>query len=144
MLKMQLFMLLIKGQHHHHHDHAVWMESMATFILIHMEDHLLQICPEGWALWSGFCYLVGEGELSWGNAKAWCRDNNTNAKLVSIHSPMENDHVWQLLNELSGGRGWMGYSDATNPDHWIWEDGQNQLTYTRWVDPFHISTVQKC
>ena len=105
---------------------------MATFILIHMEDHLLQICPEGWALWSGFCYLVGEGELSWGNAKAWCRDNNTNAKLVSIHSPMENDHVWQLLNELSGGRGWMGYSDSANPDHWQWEDGQNQYTYTRW------------
>ena len=102
---------------------------MSTFILIHI---LLQICPEGWALWSGFCYLVGEGELSWGNAKAWCRDNDTNAKLVSIHSPMENDHVWQLLNELSGGRGWMGYSDASNPDHWTWEDGQNQFTYTRW------------
>ena len=105
---------------------------MTTFILIHVVDDLLQICPEGWALWSGFCYLVGEGELSWGNAKAWCRDNNTYAKLVSIHSPMENDHVWQLLNELSGGRGWMGYSDASNPDHWTWEDGQNQFTYTRW------------
>ena len=100
--------------------------------------HLGQICPDGWQLWAGFCYLVGEGELSWGNAKAWCRNNNTNAKLVSIHSAMENDHVWQLLNELSGGRGWMGYSDSANPDHWQWEDGQNQYTYTRWPFTFPL------
>ena len=56
---------------------------------------------------------------------------------------MENDHVWQLLNELSGGRGWMGYSDSANPDHWQWEDGQNQYTYTRWLFTFPLISFSK-
>ena len=40
---------------------------------------------------------------------------------------------WQL--PTGGG---MGYSDSANPDHWQWEDGQNQYTYTRWPFTFPL------
>ena len=43
------------------------------------------------------CYVVGEGELSWADARAWCKHNDSKADLVSIHSPLENDQVIEII-----------------------------------------------
>ena len=47
-------------------------------------------CPDGWELFADTCYLVGEGEMSWSDAKAWCHHNNSryfrNSKWVPFAS----------------------------------------------------------
>ena len=50
-------------------------------------------CPDGWTMESDACYLAGEGEMTWSEARGWCKHNYSQADLVSIHSPLENDKV---------------------------------------------------
>ena len=53
-------------------------------------------CPDGWTMESDACYLAGEGEMTWSEARGWCKHNYSQADLVSIHSPLENDKVNQM------------------------------------------------
>ena len=51
---------------------------------------------DGWTMESDACYLAGEGEMTWSEARGWCKHNYSQADLVSIHSPLENDKVNQM------------------------------------------------
>ena len=42
-------------------------------------------CPDGWTMESDACYLAGEGEMTWSEARGWCKHNYSQADLVSIH-----------------------------------------------------------
>ena len=58
-------------------------------------------CPAGYVLFADMCYVVGEGELSWNDARAWCKHNDSRSDLVSIHSPLENDQVSDSDHHIS-------------------------------------------
>ena len=72
--------------------------------------------------------------MSWSLARSWCRDNDSHSDLVSIHSGAENDHIFELLQVLEGGRGWIGYSDRADDGTWDWVDGSKQYPYTHWAE----------
>ena len=66
-------------------------------------------------------------------AKSWCRDNNTQSSLVSIHSGAENDHIYEMLHDSLGDSAWIGYSDQSEEGSWEWVDGKGgQFEYTHW------------
>ena len=66
--------------------------------------HPKSYCPAGWSLWAGWCYMAGQGEQTWSNARAWCRANTSTSDLATIHSPAENDHIWAVLGGWLAGR----------------------------------------
>ena len=94
--------------------------------------HPPSYCPDGWHLFAGNCYLSGQGEQSWSQARSWCRDNSSASDLVTIHSGAENDHIYELLQVVAGSRGWIGYSDRAEVNVWTWTDGSTKYPYTHW------------
>ena len=77
------------------------------------------------------CYLLGEGEGTWANGRAWCKHNNSRSDLVSIHSPLENDHVWGMMHDISPNM-WLGLSDQGEEGTWLWSDGTNSTNFQHW------------
>ena len=88
-------------------------------------------CPEGWGEhFSGYCYLPVASESTYSVAQAYCKDNNTEANLVSVLSDYENDFVREMAASL-GNLVWIGYSDRFSEGNWAWEDGSVGV-FTQW------------
>ena len=94
-----------------------WRLSNSHFLLA-----AKKYCPAGWGEpFSDNCYLAVPQEETFGSAEAFCRDNNTNADLVSIYSLYENTHIKQLAKDM-GDFVWIGLRDIKTEGSWEWWD----------------------
>ncbi|XP_043322403.1 low affinity immunoglobulin epsilon Fc receptor isoform X1 [Cervus canadensis] len=83
-------------------------------------------CPEAWIYFQKKCYYFGEGSKKWLEARYTCE--NLHGRLVSIHSPEEQD----FLTKRANWRGsWIGLRDLDIEGEFIWMDNQ-PLDYSNW------------
>ena len=82
-------------------------------------------------MFADLCYLSGEGERSWSEARSWCKNNDSDSDLVSIHSPLENDQAWHVMKE-NGVNVWIGFSDRAHEGEWLWMGESSGYSYKHW------------
>lgn len=76
------------------------------------------VCEEGWAYFSGYCYRKVYTCDSWTNSQATC--SGLGASLPSIHNQEENVYV----QSLHGGKhSWLGLSNINSEGKFLWSDG---------------------
>lgn len=79
-------------------------------------------CPEGWGdPFADACYLTITTEMSWGEARSFCKENNSIADLVTIFSPYENNYIKRMASDL-GTSLWIGLSDQEAEGSFLWVD----------------------
>uniref|UniRef100_A0A669QSD4 C-type lectin domain-containing protein n=1 Tax=Phasianus colchicus TaxID=9054 RepID=A0A669QSD4_PHACC len=70
------------------------------------------VCPPGWRLHGGSCYMVGSGAVGWAQAQGRCRDSG--AQLVVIGDAQEQAHLQSTLLSSS----WLGIRDEELEGTW--------------------------
>ncbi|KAK8734902.1 hypothetical protein OTU49_005721, partial [Cherax quadricarinatus] len=99
-------------------------------------------CPQTWAYKNGKCYFASDFEITWNEARDKCKEYNTEADLVSIHSDEENAFFTEQLTHKSDAT-WLGLSYNQISDQWIWSDGQVN-NYTNWNEGEPNSDTENC
>uniref|UniRef100_A0A4W2HEY0 Fc epsilon receptor II n=1 Tax=Bos indicus x Bos taurus TaxID=30522 RepID=A0A4W2HEY0_BOBOX len=98
----------------------LWIELRAA------NGSVCNTCPEAWIYFQKKCYYFGEGAKKWIQARYACE--NLHGRLVSIHSPEEQD----FLTKRANWRGsWIGLRDLDIEGEFIWMDNQ-PLDYSNW------------
>ncbi|XP_070320894.1 low affinity immunoglobulin epsilon Fc receptor isoform X3 [Odocoileus virginianus] len=98
----------------------LWIELRAS------NGSVCNTCPEAWIYFHKKCYYFGEGSKKWLEARYTCE--NLHGRLVSIHSPEEQD----FLTKRANWRGsWIGLRDLDIEGEFIWMDNQ-PLDYSNW------------
>lgn len=92
----------------------------------------VKTCPQSWTLHNGKCYYASNFEVTWSVAREKCKEFNTEADLVSIHSEAESDFFGDVLTHSSLGT-WIGYTYDSDSGQWVWSDGQPS-NYSNWND----------
>lgn len=78
----------------------------------------LDICPDHWTYFKGYCYRKVASCESWHNSQGRCA--TLGANLPSIHSQEENVYVQNLHG---GEHAWLGLSDINTEGKFVWSDG---------------------
>ncbi len=95
--------------------------------------HPKKYCPEGWGEpFADSCYLAISQEKSWGDARSFCKDNQSTSDLVTIFSPYENNHVKQISNQMEE-KVWIGLSDTEVEGSWLWVDERSLGEWNSWA-----------
>jgi len=90
-------------------------------------------CLAGYNGWKGKCYKFIEAKYTWKDANGLCgMSSRTKARLASIHSQEENDHVESLFNYKDGLNAWIGGYINSEGD-WAWIDGSAWTGYTNFA-----------
>ncbi|KAB0356294.1 hypothetical protein FD754_000450, partial [Muntiacus muntjak] len=98
----------------------LWIELRAS------NGSVCNTCPEAWIYFQKKCYYFGEGSKKWLEARYTCE--NLHGRLVSIHSPEEQD----FLTKRANWRGsWIGLRDLDIEGEFIWMDNR-PLDYSNW------------
>ena len=86
-----------------------------------------EICPQGWSIFSDFCYHINNiSQKNWTDARKICL--NSNSDLASIASRDENDFVLSLLKDYNVTQlVWIGLKQ-NETDQFVWSDG-SKVTY---------------
>uniref|UniRef100_A0A914R7E5 C-type lectin domain-containing protein n=1 Tax=Panagrolaimus davidi TaxID=227884 RepID=A0A914R7E5_9BILA len=96
-------------------------------------------CPPSWVHYdvTGFCYLVVNETLQWGDAEDWCFSHG--AHLASIHSLAENSFVTNMIPFDPNEHGcntrqfaYIGLYSVTNQQHWRWTDN-TPFDFSAWA-----------
>ena len=62
--------------------------------------------------------------MSWGDARSFCKDNQSTSDLVTITSPYENNYIKRIAKNQQT-RLWIGLSDSLAEGSWQWVDDTN-------------------
>ncbi|XP_053145716.1 low affinity immunoglobulin epsilon Fc receptor-like [Hemicordylus capensis] len=92
-----------------------------------INDSNCQVCPGGWLLNNGQCYMFQKQSVAWSHAMNWCKDRGS--QLVVINDDMEQAFLRSQTNQLSF---WIGLSDMKAENTFVWVDGSS-LTYKKWA-----------
>ncbi|XP_062593084.1 hepatic lectin-like [Saccostrea cucullata] len=75
--------------------------------------------------------MLNTQKLSWEQANVKCR--GLSARLVEIDTMPENVFVANILkNKEPSGRAWLGGTDKTQENTWIWNHSGLPLRFTNW------------
>ena len=98
------------------------------------------LCPEGWALFGGHCYLLVTSQLTWENARTNCQQQSSSF-LVDINSAEEQTFVVSFVSGLT----WIGYN-RVGASTFGWTRTGSLGTFTAWLDgePTGESGVGDC
>ncbi|XP_052530335.1 C-type lectin domain family 4 member G-like [Tympanuchus pallidicinctus] len=113
---------------------SVWRERSTTRSALHQLLHALwalnrsscQVCPPGWRLHGGSCYMVGSGAVGWAQAQGRCRDSG--AQLVVIGDAQEQEFLTSLAPPYET---WIGLHDRSTEGSFQWVDG-SALSFRNW------------
>uniref|UniRef100_A0A669Q885 C-type lectin domain-containing protein n=1 Tax=Phasianus colchicus TaxID=9054 RepID=A0A669Q885_PHACC len=113
---------------------SVWRERSTTRSALHQLLHAMwalnrsscQVCPPGWRLHGGSCYMVGSGAVGWAQAQGRCRDSG--AQLVVIGDAQEQEFLTSLAPPHET---WIGLHDRSKEGSFQWVDG-SALSFRNW------------
>ncbi|XP_042223061.1 macrophage mannose receptor 1-like isoform X2 [Homarus americanus] len=92
----------------------------------------VKTCPESFTYHEGKCYYASNFDATWDAARYKCKQFNSEAELVSIHSDDENSFFHGKLTHSSPGT-WLGLTYNSSSQVWSWSDGADG-NYTNWND----------
>lgn len=81
---------------------------------------------------AGFCYNPLPVEVTWGEGVNLCKDKHSKADLASILSPLEDEYVRNLIQNLEHDA-WIGLNDRMTPNSWQWSD-ESPFNYKGWAE----------
>ena len=70
--------------------------------------------------------------MSWGDARSFCKDNQSTSDLVTIKSPYENNYIKKIAKNQQT-RLWIGLSDSLAEGSWQWIDDTNTNSWSNWA-----------
>ncbi|XP_042869527.1 macrophage mannose receptor 1-like isoform X1 [Penaeus japonicus] len=111
---------------------GMWNDMPCDLLNAFVCKTTVKTCPESWTLYNGKCYYASNFEATWNVARDLCKEFNTEADLVSIHSQDESDFFGDVLTHSSLGT-WIGFTYDAETGQWAWSDGQ-PVNYTNWND----------
>ncbi|XP_062620217.1 galactose-specific lectin nattectin-like [Saccostrea cucullata] len=107
------------------------MLSLKMYIDSQLQELEQKDCPKGWDKHGTSCYMLNTQKFSWEQANAKCR--GFSAMLVEIDTMPENVFVANTLkNKDPSGRAWLGGTDKTQENTWIWKHSGLPLRFTNW------------
>jgi hypothetical protein len=71
--------------------------------------------------------------MSWGDARSFCKDNQSTSDLVTITSPYENNYIKKIAKNQQT-RLWIGLSDSLAEGSWQWVDDTNTNSWSNWAE----------
>ena len=85
-------------------------------------------CPTGYEENDDYCYMMGDGELTFQEAAAACLANNS--YLIEPRTPELND----IAKAYAGSdKLWIGATDISEEGTWLWQSDNTTLTYFDWA-----------
>ncbi|XP_061179254.1 galactose-specific lectin nattectin-like [Saccostrea echinata] len=112
-------------------EQKVKRENIQTFENLQTQINSFKNCPKGWVKHGNSCYMLNTQKLSWEQANVKCR--GLSAKLVEIDTKPENVFITNTIrNEEANGRAWLGGTDKTQENIWIWNDSGLPLRFKNW------------
>ncbi|BFZ22372.1 hypothetical protein BsWGS_25410 [Bradybaena similaris] len=97
----------------------------------------LASCPAGWTANGNLCYHIFTGnmsnQLSWLEARAFCRNEATGGALVTVNSNTTQAWLIKLAAKSAQASGsfWIGLNDRDTEEAYIWDDNSPYL-FTNW------------
>ncbi|KAJ3609642.1 hypothetical protein NHX12_024158, partial [Muraenolepis orangiensis] len=79
------------------------------------------LCPEGWLVFQGRCYLVSQQSADWASGQRYCQGQG--GHLAVIRTPEDQGFLWDQLPRGHWNAYWIGLSDEDTEGHWKWVDG---------------------
>ena len=70
--------------------------------------------------------------MSWGDARSFCKDNQSTSDLVTIKSPYENNYIKKIAKNQQT-RLWIGLTDSLAEGSWQWIDDTNTNSWSNWA-----------
>ncbi|XP_077464838.1 snaclec alboaggregin-A subunit beta'-like [Stigmatopora argus] len=81
-------------------------------------------CPAGWTQLDCHCYKYQEDGRQFADAESVC--NILGGNMVSIHNPLENAFVLELIRAAGNDdETWIGLSNAIESETYLWTDGSD-------------------
>ncbi|XP_061179292.1 galactose-specific lectin nattectin-like [Saccostrea echinata] len=112
-------------------EQKVKRENIQRFQNLQTQINNLKNCPKGWVKHSNSCYMLNTQKSTWEQANVKCHE--LSAKLVEISTKPENIFVSNTIkNEDANGRAWLGGTDKTEENTWVWNDSGLPLNFTNW------------
>ncbi|XP_076033567.1 macrophage mannose receptor 1-like isoform X2 [Oratosquilla oratoria] len=105
-----------------------WMDISCYTYNYYVCKITVRTCPEGWKYDNKKCYYASNYPDTWSGAQDHCREMNTVAELVSIHSYAENNLIRGMLNSGTAAS-WVGLTYQS--DAWKWSDGSD-ASFLNW------------
>ncbi|KAL4218039.1 hypothetical protein ACF0H5_022777 [Mactra antiquata] len=91
-----------------------------------------RVCPSGSRQFENSCYLINRREMSFRDAKAFCKTQN--AYLVHVDTSEENEYLKQIMREFQDPvQYWIGIMDVVTESVWVYYDTGKNVTYFDWV-----------
>ncbi|XP_059150310.1 C-type mannose receptor 2-like [Physella acuta] len=96
-------------------------------------------CPAGWDLYNSQCYMTQVQHVTWSEAQAWCKDQNSH--LAKLESFRENFFLWGSLPQTSPESGfWIGLKKNHSDKIFRWTDN-SAASLTNWNYDSQITQI---
>ncbi|XP_062594565.1 perlucin-like [Saccostrea cucullata] len=96
-----------------------------------LQDVEQKDCLKGWVKHGNSCYMLNTQKLTWEQANDNCR--GLSARLVEIETKPENIFIENIIKKReANGQAWLGASDNTQENTWIWNYSGLPLRFSNW------------
>ncbi|XP_067380315.1 ladderlectin-like [Channa argus] len=103
------------------------------------------VCPRGWTMIYGGCYIYVPLARTWGRAERNCR--SMGGHLASVRSLKEYRAIEKMIAVTTSydKTAWLGASNAKHPNVWRWSNGE-AFIFSYWCrgEPNHGHGRQHC
>ncbi|XP_071139219.1 perlucin-like protein [Mytilus edulis] len=107
-----------------------------------LKDTTKKLCDHGWFQFRNNCYLFTYTSVTWDHARDMCKSKKSN--LVKINDADENRWLGTKITNAGKTQIWLGGSDPTGRNTWMWISDFTELNYKNWSPGNPSSNDEQC